>query len=365
SGAFVLSGNKGLIEKIKNFGGPLTFSAQLEPSAVAAAIESAKIHLSPEISDMQNLLQLKIKAFHRALLASNIPLMSEGTTPVFYIPVGIPETAYTLTRRLARDRFYVNAALFPAVPINKAGLRITISVYTEFKELERLAKSLENHYPKALVETGNSYEKVSRIFKKDFKPKEQLLPLKPDLFKAATYKSIEELGEGLWNKLLEDNAFDYQGVQFIQNYFSQLDETDPNHMDFKYYTGTDAVDNVVALTFTSSSMWKEDMLSHTTVSKKTEKIRLNGPTFLTEKVLSTGSVFSEGTHTYIAKDIKDRRMLQWTFFQALEYDFEKGNNQKLVLRDFRKNGYLASVTHSRGYLIVEMPHSAMFCNFNW
>lgn len=365
SGAFVLSGNKGLIEKIKNFGGPLTFSAQLEPSAVAAAIESAKIHLSPEISDMQNLLQLKIKAFHRALLASNIPLMSEGTTPVFYIPVGIPETAYTLTRRLARDRFYVNAALFPAVPINKAGLRITISVYTEFKELERLAKSLENHYPKALVETGNSYEKVSRIFKKDFKPKEQLLPLKPDLFKAATYMSIEELGEGLWNKLLEDNAFDYQGVQFIQNYFSQLDETDPNHMDFKYYTVTDADENVVALTYTSSSLWKEDMLSHTTVSKKIEKIRLNDPTFLTEKVLSTGSVFSEGKHTYIEKDIKDRRMLQWTFFQALEYDFEKGNNQKLVLRDFRKNGYLASVTHSRGYLIVEMPHSAVFCNFDW
>lgn len=365
SGAFVLSGDQALMDKIRNFGGPLTFSAQLEPSAVAAAIESAKIHLSPEISNLQNILQNKIKAFHRALLASNIPLMSDGVTPVFYIPVGLPKTAYTLTRRLARDRFYVNAALFPAVPINKAGLRITISIYTEYKELERLAKSLENHFPKALVETGNSYEKINRIFKTNFKAKEELLPLKPHLFQASAYDSIEELDEELWNKLLDDNAFDYKGVQFIQNYFSSLDKSDPNHMNFRYYTVADADKNVVALTYTSSSLWKEDMLSHANVSTKLEKLRMSDPYFLTEKVMSTGSVFSEGQHVFIEKGIKEVRMLQWAFFQALEYDFEKGSDQKLVLRDFKRNGYLGAVTHSRGYLVVEMPYSATFTNFSW
>ncbi|MEG0915733.1 MAG: aminotransferase class I/II-fold pyridoxal phosphate-dependent enzyme [Myroides sp.] len=365
SGAFVLSGDTALMDKIKNFGGPLTFSAQLEPSAVAAAIASAKIHLSHEISDLQNILQNKIKAFHRALLACNIPLMSDGVTPVFYIPVGLPKTAYVLTRKLARERFYVNAALFPAVPINKAGLRITISIYTEYKEIERLAKALESIFPKALVETGNTYEKINRIFKTDFKAREELLPLKPDLFKTSAYDSIEELDEDLWNKLLDDNAFDYKGVQFIQNYFSGLDKSNPNHMDFRYYTVSDAEAKVVALTYTSSSLWKEDMLSHTSVSEKIEQIRLTDPDFLTEKVMSTGSVFSEGNHTYIEKDIKEVRMLQWAFFQAVEYDFEKGSSQKLVLRDFRRNGYLGAVSHSRGYLVIEMPHSAVFCDFNW
>lgn len=365
SGSIVVSGDSVLIGKIKNFGGPLTFSAQLEPASVAAAIESAKIHLSTEITLMQQQLHDKIKAFHQALISRNIPLMSTGTTPVFYIPTGNPDTAYVLTRRLARDMFYVNAALFPAVPVNKAGLRITISRNTEYKEIDRLAKSLENHYSKALLESGNSYEKVSRIFKKEFKPKEKLLPTKTDLFKAAFYNSIEEMDESLWNRLLHDNTFDYKGVKFIQDYFSELDKADPNQMDFKYYIVKDIEDNVVAITYTSVSLWKEDMLSHTSISQKIEAIRAVDPYFLTEKVMSTGSVFSEGTHVYLRKDIKDVKRLQWTFFEGLEYEFEKGTSQKLVLRDFKRNSYLSAIAHSRGYIVVDMPDSAVFSNFNW
>src|SRR5690606_9866655 len=76
SGAFVVSGDMLLITKIRNFGGPLTFSAQLEPSAVAAAIASAKIHLSDEIIDKQERLQKRIDAFQNALVKAGIPLMS-------------------------------------------------------------------------------------------------------------------------------------------------------------------------------------------------------------------------------------------------------------------------------------------------
>lgn len=365
SGSIVVSGDSSLIEKIRNFGGPLTFSAQLEPSSVAAAIESAKIHLSAEIILMQQQLHDKIKAFHQALISRNIPLMSDGTTPVFYIPTGNPNTAYALTRRLARDMFYVNAGLFPAVPVNKSGLRITISRNTDYREIDRLAKSLENHYPKALLETGNSYEKVSRIFKKKFEPKEQLLPIKADLFKAAVCKSIEALDESLWNQLLSDNAFDYNGVMFIQNYFSGLNKNNPNHMDFTYHTVTDTSGNVVALTYTSVSLWKEDMLSHSAVSKKIEAIRVDDPYFLTEKVMGTGSVFSEGMHVHLRKDIKDLTRLQWTFFESLESEFENGSAQKLVLRDFKRNGYLSAKAHSRGYIIIDMPDSAVFSDFNW
>ena len=40
SGATLLCKNEKLRNKIKNFGGPLTFSAQLEPASVGAAIAS-------------------------------------------------------------------------------------------------------------------------------------------------------------------------------------------------------------------------------------------------------------------------------------------------------------------------------------
>ncbi|MDD5152067.1 MAG: aminotransferase class I/II-fold pyridoxal phosphate-dependent enzyme, partial [Flavobacterium sp.] len=60
SGATFFCKNQKLRDKIKNFGGPLTFSAQLEPASVAAAIASADIHLSPEITIRQEELADKI-----------------------------------------------------------------------------------------------------------------------------------------------------------------------------------------------------------------------------------------------------------------------------------------------------------------
>ena len=57
SGATVITTDKKLYAQIKNFGGPLTFSAQLEPASVAAAIASSRIHLSDEIYERQLQLQ--------------------------------------------------------------------------------------------------------------------------------------------------------------------------------------------------------------------------------------------------------------------------------------------------------------------
>ena len=64
SGAVLVCSNKKMHHKIKTFGGPLTFSAQLEPASVAAAIASADIHLSDEIYLLQNELQQRIHHFN-------------------------------------------------------------------------------------------------------------------------------------------------------------------------------------------------------------------------------------------------------------------------------------------------------------
>lgn len=365
SGAIILSGDALLLRKIRNFGGPLTFSAQLEPMAVAAAIASAKIHLSPEITVLQQRLRERINLFQEILVDGGVPLMSTGDTPVFYIPTGMPDTAYVLMRKLGMAGFFVNPALFPAVPINNAGLRITVSTHNSLQEISYLGQVIGKQYGKVLASTGNSYDKVNRAFKRNFTAIKEPLVKKEELFFASIYSSISEIDEGLWNSLLGDHAFDHIGIKFLEEYFSSLTAEDPNHMEFTYHLVKDRRGKVEALTYTSVSLWKEDMLSHEIVSKKIEKIRSTDPTFLTEKVMSTGSTFTEGMHVYLNNRAKNLRFLQRTFFDSIESEFESENYGKLVFRDFTKNYFLYHTAHDRGYLVVDMPASAVFCDFEW
>lgn len=365
SGAVILSGDATVIGKIKNFGGPLTFSAQLEPASVAAAIASAKIHLSPEIYNLQNALWSRIRVFQDLLVEAKIPLMSTGETPVFYVATGMPETAYYLIKKLALDGFYVNPGLFPAVPANNAGLRITVCNHNHLGEIVGLAKSLKKHFPKALIATGNSYEKLGRSFKRKFSDVMELKIPQKSIFNSQSFTSILEINPDEWNRYLIDQAFDYDGFAFIEKYFSSLDKEDPNYMEFKYHLVRNHLNEVEALTQTSVSLWKEDMLAQESVSNKIEEIRKSDPRFLTEKVLSTGSVFSEGLHFYLNKNAKSNTHLERTFFDLLEVDFEQHNYGKLVLRDLNKKSYLYDTLYDRGYVMVEMPDTAIFSNFDW
>src|SRR5690606_33136912 len=98
-GAVLACPNVKLRDKIKNFGGPLTFSAQLDPASVAAATASAKIHLSNEIYELQTDLKVRIEHFNALLKETTLPLVDANKSPVFYIGTGIPETGYNFVKR--------------------------------------------------------------------------------------------------------------------------------------------------------------------------------------------------------------------------------------------------------------------------
>ena len=67
SGAVLVCSDKTMHRELKTFGGPLTFSAQLEPASLAAASASADIHLSPEIYKLQEDLRYRIGYFNTLL----------------------------------------------------------------------------------------------------------------------------------------------------------------------------------------------------------------------------------------------------------------------------------------------------------
>ena len=362
SGATIICGDKELQQKIKNFGGPLTFSAQLEPSAVAAAIASANIHLSDEIDKYQKELKQKINLFKKLLRNYNLPLIAYTDTPVFYLGTALPETAYSLVNRLQDNGFFVNPGIYPAVPLKNAGIRITISNHNQTPQIEELAAVLNTQFPLALKETNNSIAFINKAFGISTR---SINSLATDL-KVTAFKSIKEMDKTVWNNLLgKDNALDYEGMLFVETYFGNLDSKNPNYMDFSYIKIESQESEVMALASVSMALWKEDMLANELVSEKLEEIRKKDPFFLVNKTLSTGSTFTEGSHIYINTTYKNQTQLRDVFLHTLEQEFSLKEASKMVLRDFYKGDTLSNYFLDKGYLIVEMPQTAIFESFDF
>src|SRR5690606_26501941 len=167
SGGVLVCPNKNLQQYVKTFGGPLTFSAQLEPASVAAAIASANIHLSDEIYSLQEDLRQRITYFNELVAKTDLPIVDANASPVFYIGTGMPETGYNFVNRLLKEGYYTNLGLFPAVPIKNTGVRITISRHNTIEDIKGLVDVMTYHYPQALEETYTTLERVCQAFKMD------------------------------------------------------------------------------------------------------------------------------------------------------------------------------------------------------
>ncbi len=174
SGGIVAFGDDHLYEAFKVFGGPQTFSAQLEPPSVAAALASANIHLSDEIYDLQSELAEKVSYCNQLIRQTDLPLIQENVCPVHFIGAALPAVSYEFAKRLMNDGFYVNVATFPVVPVKNTGIRFTISRHNQPEEINALVEAMEYHYPKALEKEGYSLNQVRKAFKLPILKKRQL-----------------------------------------------------------------------------------------------------------------------------------------------------------------------------------------------
>ncbi|TRW99018.1 aminotransferase class I/II-fold pyridoxal phosphate-dependent enzyme [Flavobacterium gawalongense] len=365
SGATLLCTDNRLREKIKNFGGPLTFSAQLEPASVAAAIASADIHLSPEITSLQCDLSEKIEYFKSLLEKTALPMIALNNSPVFFLGTAMPLTAYKMVQRLFKDGFYVNPAIYPAVPIKNTGIRITLSRHNQKEEIKELVEAMEYHFPKALEESGNSQHKVNKAFGivetvstvGNLEPKTNL--------KLQYETSIEKINKQNWNELLgKQSIFDWEGLSFLENAFTNMNCPESN-WDFHYYLITDKKGTPLVATFFTYGLWKDDMLAAESISLQLEEKRKQNPLYLTSKVLGMGSLFTEGDHCYINKTHPLAEEAIILLLEQVETLYHQLNADMLVLRDFEEDEQWNRIFHNQGFLKINMPETCIIQNNKW
>ncbi|WKN42005.1 aminotransferase class I/II-fold pyridoxal phosphate-dependent enzyme [Tunicatimonas pelagia] len=368
SGGVVAFGDDHLYEAFKVFGGPQTFSAQLEPPSVAAALASANIHLSDEIYDLQQDLAEKVSLCNQLIRKTDLPLIQENVCPVHFIGAALPAVSYEFAKRLMNDGFYVNVATFPVVPVKNTGIRFTISRHNQPEEIEALVAAMQYHYPKALEKEGYSLNQVRKAFKLPI-PEEKATEVQPKSQEGLHVEVVDticKVNPEEWNNLLgERGAFDWNALSFYEDVFTNHSVAH-HRWDFIYLLIRDNEGKVVLATFFTAALWKDDVLAAASVSEQAELIRKIDPTYLTSRVLSMGSLITDGDHLYLNREHPLCNNALKAMSTTLESLKEKYRCNTVMVRDIADNDReINHFMHTQGYLQITLPESAVIQKLDW
>jgi 7-keto-8-aminopelargonate synthetase-like enzyme len=141
-GALILPDER-IAQRVRRAGGPMVFAGPLQPPLLAAAVASAKLHLSPELPVLQAALEERIKLMIRLCDEQGVPLSDSSISPIFFVRCRTAEKTFDMTRGL-RDTHgvYTCPSFFPIVPRGRAGVRITISLHNTPEDIAVLVEGL-------------------------------------------------------------------------------------------------------------------------------------------------------------------------------------------------------------------------------
>lgn len=372
TGGLAVFPNNEMYKKVRIFGGPLIYSHPLAPPIIGAAIASAKIHLSGEIYTIQKELSENIDYSSQLLSQTELPILSHTSTPIGFLAIGQPKVGYNMVKRLLNDGFFVNLALFPAVPAKNTGVRFSISRNVNKEEIKQFVDALVFHYPKALSDEGKTVADVHKAFKtalenvSHLKQKEAKVKAVKDSFIIEQTTTIKDIDKNEWDYMLGENGnFNYAGLLSLEDVFTGNSKPEENWA-FYYFILRDENRKPIIATFFTSTILKDDMLAPESISLQIEEKRKHNPYYLTSKTLTMGSMLTEGHHYYINRQHPQWENAMVVLLKKVVEIQDKINANTLLLRDFDKEDIeLKEIFIKEGFAPISMPNSSVVDNMNW
>lgn len=147
------------------------------------------------------------------------------------------------------------------------------------------------------------------------------------------YRTIRDVNHIHWDEAFSSfGIFDVKGLLFLEEVCST--RADLMHRWDFYYICIYDNDRPVLLTFFTSAIWKLDIFSPTWVSEQVEKLRSKRhPLFLSERILTLGSLLTEGNHLYVDYQGQWKQALHM-LTNSLEPIRVETESEYLFLRDF-------------------------------
>ena len=371
-GGVLVFADKELARKVGTVGGPLLSSGPMQPSALGAAIAAARIHLSEEIIEIQEQLKDNIHFTSLMLDKYNLPLISRAGAAIFFVGVSLPKLGHNLVKRMLNAGFYVNLGVFPTVPMKQTGIRFTITRLHTFTEIEQMISRLAEEFPIALKEENITVNEIYKAFKVPV-PEELLLDKSVDSvikqalrLKPYHYTTIHDVDKREWNQIFEGKGtFDWDGLNLLESSFSENELPEDNWV-FDYLIIKDLQGNIIAATFLTTALWKDDMLSPGVVSEKIEFQRATNPYYLTSRVICSGSLLTEGEHLFINRNSPLWKDAMQLIFDKIYFLQEVHKANHIVLRDFQNvDGEFDNLMVDNGFFKISMPDTHTITAMPW
>ncbi len=388
-GSVFVFGDEALCDKVTHVGGPLIFAGQHQNAALGATIACADIHLSSEIYTLQQDIAQKIKYCQQQLENYGLPIVSDPSTPIFFVALGLTRVGYNLLNRLKKAGFLANLAIFPAVPEACTGVRFTITCHHSLQDIERFCGALAYHFTEALQEEGRTLEDVYRAFKKvaHFKENKEeksinkklyvsLLPLdtnaiknpevvKP-LFQLQYENTIKSIPQQLWDDAMKGNGvFDHKGMQFLETTY-QNNTNKEHNWKFHYYIIKDEQGELLLSTFFIEAWIKEDVLEPGNVSEQIEAKRIYDPYHLTCKAFMMGSPITEGQHLFIDRSNPAWKEALMFLLDNVWKKQEETKSNALYMRDFNaEDKDMRDFFMDQGFIKINIPDAHIVDNTTW
>lgn len=286
-------------ERVRLSGGPLVFSGPMQPPMMGAVRASAAIHLSPEIETLQAAYAARVAHVNRRLQERGIAPLAVNESPIFFLGCGLPRVSFRVAERMAEDGVYVNCSVYPTVPMKRAGIRFTITAAHSFAELDHAIDRLAVHLPAVLEEEGVSGAALAAMFDQAL-PEEARRSHTASLLTVETADTIHAVDRDSWDGALGTSAnCSWDAMAALEPVFGDPNAAPEHRWKFRYVVVRDATRRVVAATFLTTLLQKDDMLSREEVSREVEARRADDPYYLTSTVVQLGCNVSEGNHLYL------------------------------------------------------------------
>jgi len=153
--------NRELLERMRRCGGPMLFSGPIQPPMLGAALGSARLHLSEQFPSLQAELRERLQVSERALSRNGVQLVTSTVSTIFQAQCDSPRITFAAAAELQARGFYCCICTFPAVPMNRPGLRFTVSRHNQPDDIEAFAAALS--------------DTLANVYRRELAPAPQLL----------------------------------------------------------------------------------------------------------------------------------------------------------------------------------------------
>jgi 7-keto-8-aminopelargonate synthetase-like enzyme len=328
-GACLVFHDRADAERMRMCGGPMLFSGPLQPPTLGALLGSARVHLSPEIVERQEVLRQRIDLANRRIVEAGLPMLAVNESPIFFVRIGTPEVAMAVAERVLEDGHLVNVSMYPSVPLKRAGLRLAMTSAHSVAEVEAVVASLARHVPATLASFNISRAEVDALFDgaapreslisdryRDFvttgivshgEARERVAPAwerlgmerDPATLQVEHHTSILDVDPEEWDAHLGAAAHcSWRAQLAVESVFR--DQRLPEHNWRSHYLFVrDESGRLLGVTFFTVALHKDDMLMRAEVSLAIEEKRKSDPYFLSSLALLMGSGLSEGNHLWL------------------------------------------------------------------